>query len=438
MAYTSVNAKSVAPANYADPGTGEICILALIAPTLGQPNAAVIVTDQPVDTGIPRQQKLLLRVSTGGFLSFNWVDTSDALNHVYENIDGTGTVLSSGMQLVGLRGSYLTNTWEIWVQGQWRTAVNAGPGSGSAVTTTFDNPLVFMNNGAGTLPFVGTFYWCAMWNSVASLSLSEVQAMAGSGGVYRHPSRYGSATRTHMVDAKTAASLILDRATGQTYTLSGTGAESSTPGNVEYMATLSPTISKDCQIISSAATTNVNGTFHVLDGISSAKRRILTSFGDISAIPAGSTITSAILTLECSVVTVAAADAFSSHPITRFGWGEGTATWNTYDGSNNWTTAGGDFEATNGKTSGFALPLTTGSKTYDIATTIQWILDHNPTTCDFILKVDNEAAGTGNVRFLSNTGATPPTLVITYTPPAAASGADLTLGGAASCASSCR
>lgn len=61
---------------------------------------------------------------------------------------------------------------------------------------------------------------------------------------------------------------------------------------------------------------------------------------DLSAIPAGSTITSASVKLYVTDWTTNQGHTFAR--LTQNNWTEG-ATYNKYDGSNDWTTAGGDY-----------------------------------------------------------------------------------------------
>lgn len=68
---------------------------------------------------------------------------------------------------------------------------------------------------------------------------------------------------------------------------------------------------------------------------------------DLSGIP-GTTavITAASLNLYCFSAT--GTTAAKLYRMTRYNWGETTATWNKYDGSTTWTTAGGDFTTSGG------------------------------------------------------------------------------------------
>lgn len=188
------------------------------------------------------------------------------------------------------------------------------------------------------------------------------------------------------------------------------------------LGTLNPAIVKDLMFNEAAPTTNYAANSNYLGSWTAPGNgiRFILDFGDISAIPAGSTVSSAILSLEASTVFGGVADPFSFHAMTRFNWNHAQATWNIYSTGNNWTTAGGDFEATNGRTSGLVSPATTGVKTYDIADTIQWILDNNPTTAQMIGKFDDEDAANEEVRYLSTeSGGNIPALAIEFIPPAA-------------------
>ncbi len=75
---------------------------------------------------------------------------------------------------------------------------------------------------------------------------------------------------------------------------------------------------------------------------SNAQSRLVLRF-DLSGIPAGATIQSAVMELYYASTRVSTAEALRLHRITR-SWTELGATWRTYDGVNNWATQGGDFD----------------------------------------------------------------------------------------------
>ena len=67
---------------------------------------------------------------------------------------------------------------------------------------------------------------------------------------------------------------------------------------------------------------------------------------DLSAIPAGSTISSAVLTLKNTGGSIAANYQFAARRIIQPAWTELGATHLTYDGVNNWDLGGGDSTVT--------------------------------------------------------------------------------------------
>ncbi|HEU5179493.1 MAG TPA: DNRLRE domain-containing protein [Candidatus Polarisedimenticolia bacterium] len=71
--------------------------------------------------------------------------------------------------------------------------------------------------------------------------------------------------------------------------------------------------------------------------------RLLLRF-DLSGIPSGATIQSAVLELFYQSTRVSTSEPLRLHRVTR-SWTEMGATWRTYDTINNWTSQGGDFDA---------------------------------------------------------------------------------------------
>jgi hypothetical protein len=67
---------------------------------------------------------------------------------------------------------------------------------------------------------------------------------------------------------------------------------------------------------------------------------------DLTAIPAGMLITSATLTLFHAGGTLPSGGEFRLHRLTRENWTEFGATWDRYNGTQSWTTPGGDFVGT--------------------------------------------------------------------------------------------
>jgi hypothetical protein len=149
---------------------------------------------------------------------------------------------------------------------------------------------------------------------------------------------------------------------GENYTIT---LAASDPGFAE---TLQPgaTTGEDSYIISSAPNTN-NG-----DGINlqltADARRILIEF-NLSGIPSNARITSANLKLYVTAKG-------SGDPVTNVyrltqSWTESGVTWNKYDGTNNWATAGGDYDSTVWAT---ATVTASGWSTWNVGNLIQsWV-----------------------------------------------------------------
>ncbi len=161
-------------------------------------------------------------------------------------------------------------------------------------------------------------------------------------------------------------------------------------------------------------------------------RRALFQF-DLSLIPAGSTITSATLTLHSDQAQGAA--TYTLHRLLAT-WGEGTsdagapggagtdattgdATWlHRFHATSTWTNAGGDFVA-----SASASKIVAGAGTYSwsgtgLAQDVQTWLDGGATNAGWAL-LGNEATAGSAVRFGSSEHATAsmrPELTIEYTP----------------------
>lgn len=152
---------------------------------------------------------------------------------------------------------------------------------------------------------------------------------------------------------------------------------------------------------------------------------------DISSIGSCTTVSSASVTVN---ITNATADRYGVYGLRR-NWGETTATWETYDGTNSWTTAGArdttndrySTDLMNGNANDGWGSGTTGVKTYDFdADGIQWlqdIIDGNITNYGFIVD-ENDAADDDSVQWSTRADATisnRPKLSITCDAPAGSS-----------------
>jgi hypothetical protein len=135
--------------------------------------------------------------------------------------------------------------------------------------------------------------------------------------------------------------------------------------------------------------------------------------------PSGSTISSATLNLYCINASTGGGRTIDIHYLTR-AWVEGTGTgtitndgvtWNTYDGTNAWTTAGGDYNGT------ATTSITVKSQSQWYAWTVT--ADVNNATNGWILKDNNETVAQLRwAEYNSRTaGSNLPYLLVTFTAP---------------------
>lgn len=184
-----------------------------------------------------------------------------------------------------------------------------------------------------------------------------------------------------------------------------------------YSSQPDETNATDTWLGSDAATTNhgTDADFQSIMTAGGSARRAIIKF-DISSIPASSVISSATLTLNTAIGLTT--DQLSLHRITQ-AWTEGGSTWNTYNGTNNWSTAGGDYDAVADATATPSATTAGTDVTFTVTTLIQELVD-GTTNNGFLIKLTSETGNTKGVSFDSSTVATStdrPKLEITYEPP---------------------
>lgn len=140
---------------------------------------------------------------------------------------------------------------------------------------------------------------------------------------------------------------------------------------------------------------------------------------DLGAMPEGVTIAWAalVLTVESAWHSNDAAGTFSAHRISRT-WVAATVTWNNYDGTNAWSTAGGDYEAGDIGTMPVLTSETTGTKKriWLDPTAVQEWLDGEYANNGLLLRSTNEAVFNSH-RFYNaaaSTSSQRPALIIGY------------------------
>jgi hypothetical protein len=144
---------------------------------------------------------------------------------------------------------------------------------------------------------------------------------------------------------------------------------------------------------------------------------------DLSGIPAGSIILTAILTVTLTEDRSDNARTKRVYRIKR-AWTEAGATWNKYDGTNNWSTAGGfhadDCEQTDiGNTSFSATETIPSEKSLTLtAAKVQEMFTGAFTNNGFMIKTDTETDDSYALATSDHaTASYRPKLVITYDPP---------------------
>lgn len=119
-----------------------------------------------------------------------------------------------------------------------------------------------------------------------------------------------------------------------------------TPASAQTTVVLQgdPLAGEDTHIAQASSVQNYGTSTQLLSNSqSNAQSRLLLRF-DLSGIPAGATIQSAVLELYYQSAKNSLSEVLRVHRLTR-AWTEPGTTWRTYDGVNNWTSQGGDFDA---------------------------------------------------------------------------------------------
>ena len=157
------------------------------------------------------------------------------------------------------------------------------------------------------------------------------------------------------------------------------------------------------------------------ENTSSGRIRSLLKF-NVSNVPAGSTIVSATLNLNLYSNTGRQTDMVEAHRITR-AWTEGNgiflsgATWNRYNGLNNWTTPGGDYDAA---VAGSFVASGTGWKTMTVTNLVQsWV--SGTVANNGVILLSPPASGNNQKSYRSSdygTASLRPYVSLCYRPPA--------------------
>jgi hypothetical protein len=146
--------------------------------------------------------------------------------------------------------------------------------------------------------------------------------------------------------------------------------------------------------------------------------RSILEFDMTSQIPSGATVNSATLSLYYWQYGPydPSGRTYWAYRLTRTGWGETTATWNKYDGTDSWTTAGGDYTTTDGAS--ITVPGSYGWMNWTVTNQVQTAIDSGGRIAHFLMRDGTEdASGEYTAYFYAReqTGSLTPKLYVSWT-----------------------
>lgn len=137
---------------------------------------------------------------------------------------------------------------------------------------------------------------------------------------------------------------------------------------------------------------------------------------DFSELPEGAVISAATLNLYYfSLYGPTAGRTYWAYELTQTDWTETGSTWNKYDGSNAWSTAGGDYIPDDGAS--LLVPLSYGWMAWDVLNLVKHFQSSHSKIANFLLRDGTENATAASYFYSRNYNTNPtlrPKLIITY------------------------
>jgi len=166
-------------------------------------------------------------------------------------------------------------------------------------------------------------------------------------------------------------------------------------------------------------TNDGTATYLYVRSYSNKNERTILKF-DMSSLPDNATVTSATLSLYCLGTASANGRTHYAYRVTQTAWTEGGVTWNKYNGTNYWATAGGDYATADGVSA--AVP--DGNSWVDwtgegMKNQVQYALNNTGKVAHFLIKDGTENSVTQQIVYYYSkeyaTATLRPKLVVTYT-----------------------
>jgi len=145
-----------------------------------------------------------------------------------------------------------------------------------------------------------------------------------------------------------------------------------------------------------------SGALLTVDCLTGSLMHSLLKFDLTAQIPAGAIINSATLSLYYYLYFTGdpKGRTYWAYRVTQTAWTEYGATWNKYDGTNDWTAPGGDYTTTDGAS--VVMPSSYGWVVWTVTAQVQTAIDSVGRIAHFLLRDDTEGGAQKQARFYSD------------------------------------